>query len=70
MDRVRELGDASVPFAFDVHAMVYSEDAPTLERALHQHFHERRVNLVNFRKEFFHINLDDWRVSLLPTAWI
>jgi hypothetical protein len=59
MERVRELGDASVPFAFDVHAMVYSEDAPALECALHQHFRERSVNLVNFRKEFFHVSLDE-----------
>jgi hypothetical protein len=53
MDRVHELGDASVPFSFDVHAMIWSEDAPTLENALHRHFHYRRLNLVNERKEFF-----------------
>jgi hypothetical protein len=59
MDRVKELGDASVPFPFDVHAMVYSEDAPALEHAFHQHFTNRSVNLVNMRKEFFRIGLDE-----------
>lgn len=52
-DRVRELGDASVPFPFDVHAMIFSEDAPDLELKLHRAFDGRRVNLVNMRKEFF-----------------
>lgn len=54
-DRVRELGDASVPFGFDIHAMIYSEDAPTLENALHKAFESHRINLVNGRKEFFKI---------------
>ena len=53
MDRVKELGDASVPFPFDLHAMMFSEDAPALEQALHDHFAERRVNLINPRKEFY-----------------
>jgi len=53
MDRVKELGDASVPFGFDVHAMIYTHDAPGLENEFHRHFAERRVNLVNHRKEFF-----------------
>jgi multidrug efflux pump subunit AcrA (membrane-fusion protein) len=57
MDRVRELGAASVPFPFDVHAMVYSEDAPALETAFHQRFKDRSVNLVNLRKEFFHVDI-------------
>ncbi|HEX8114589.1 MAG TPA: DUF4041 domain-containing protein [Kofleriaceae bacterium] len=57
MDRVRELAAASVPFPFDVHAMVYSEDAPALEAAFHQRFKDRSVNLVNLRKEFFHVDL-------------
>jgi hypothetical protein len=57
MDRVRELGAASVPFPFDVHAMVYSEDAPGLEAAFHQRFKDRSVNLINMRKEFFHVDL-------------
>ena len=58
-DRIRELGDASVPFPFDVHAMVYSEDAPDLEHKLHLAFDGRRVNLVNKRKEFFTVSLPD-----------
>jgi len=59
MDRIWELSDASVPFDFDVHGMIYSEDAPSLECALHTYFTERRVNLVNVRKEFFTISIDD-----------
>lgn len=59
LDRVRELGDASVPFPFDVHAMIYSEDAPGLEHALHQHFAEKRLNLVNLRREFFRVTLNE-----------
>lgn len=57
MDRVRELGDASVPFPFDVHAMVYSEDAPSIENEFHEHFAQRSVNLVNPRKEFYHVSM-------------
>jgi multidrug efflux pump subunit AcrA (membrane-fusion protein) len=53
MDRVKELGDASVPFMFDVHAIIHSDDAPSLENELHQCFHNTRVNKVNIRKEFF-----------------
>ncbi|WP_437917079.1 DUF4041 domain-containing protein [Sorangium sp. So ce302] len=59
LDRVQELGDASVPFAFDVHAMIYSDDAPALETALHRAFHERRINLVNEKKEFFQVEIDE-----------
>jgi hypothetical protein len=58
MDRVKELGDASVPFPFDVHAMIYAEDAPALETALHRKFTSLRVNAVNLRKEFFQVDLD------------
>jgi vacuolar-type H+-ATPase subunit I/STV1 len=58
-DRVRELGDASVPFTFDTHAMIYSEEAPALESALHNEFSERRVNAANMRKEFFRVTLDE-----------
>jgi len=54
MDRVRELGDASVPFKFDVHAMIFSDDAVSLENNLHQYFTERRLNLVNIRREYFY----------------
>lgn len=59
MERVRELGDASVPFNFDVHGMIFSEDAPGLEHKLHQRFHERRVNLINLRRELYYVTLDD-----------
>lgn len=59
MDRVKELGDASVPFEFDVHAMIYSENAPELERRLQNEFAGRRLNLVNPRKEFFNVSLDE-----------
>lgn len=58
-DRVKELGDASVPFVFDVHAMIYSDDAPALENSLHKAFGDKRINLVNNRKEFFNIDLSD-----------
>lgn len=61
MDRVRELGDASVPFLFDVHAMIFSENAPELERQLHLEFDKSRVNLVNPRKEFFKVSLEEIR---------
>jgi Domain of unknown function (DUF4041)/Meiotically up-regulated gene 113 len=59
MDRVKELGDASVPFVFDVHAMIFSEDAPRLENELHRTFQERRVNRINERKEYFHVSLSE-----------
>ena len=57
-DRVRELGDASVPFLFDTHAMIYSENAPALEAALHTEFAGQRINLKNMRKEFFRVGID------------
>ena len=59
LDRVRELGDASVPFPFDVHAMILSDNAPELEKKLQKFFNERRLNLVNNRKEFFNVSLED-----------
>lgn len=59
MDRVKELSSASVPFEFDVHAMIFSEDAPELETALHQKFERQSVNRINLRKEFFHVTLDE-----------
>lgn len=59
LDRVRELGDASVPFLFDVHAMIYAEDAPALEKSLHKSFDFKRLNLVNNRKEFFQTTLEE-----------
>jgi len=64
LDRVRELGDASVPFPFDIHAMIFSEDAPSLETALHKKFNELRVNKVNSRKEFFRLGLTDIRDAI------
>ncbi len=64
MDRVKELGDASVPFGFDVHGMMFSEDAPGLEAALHREFDDRRVNLVNRRKEYFRVTTDEIGVAL------
>ncbi|SKC12514.1 T5orf172 domain-containing protein [Soonwooa buanensis] len=59
MDRVRELGDASVPFKFDVHAMIYSDEARTLEYELHQAFADKSMNLFNMRKEFFNVTLEE-----------
>ena len=59
MDRVDELCDASVPFKFDVHAMIFSDDAPTLENALHKAFDDRKVNMINGRKEFFNVSLEE-----------
>jgi hypothetical protein len=61
LDRVRELGDASVPFGFDAHATILSDDAPKLEQQLHEHFRLRQVNMVNCRKEFFHVSLKEIR---------
>jgi len=58
-ERVSELGDASVPFEFDVHAMIYSENAPDLEYRFHKHFQQRQVNLVNPRKEFFAVSIEE-----------
>ncbi|MGR3512068.1 MAG: DUF4041 domain-containing protein [Paracoccaceae bacterium] len=71
MDRVRELGDASVPFLFDTHAMIYSEEAPALETALHSKFADRRINASNMRKEFFRVSLEEVKAAvreLAPTA--
>jgi hypothetical protein len=58
-ERVQELGDASVPFPFDIHALIYSENAPELETKLHNHFWDRRVNWANNRKEFFRVSLEE-----------
>ena len=58
LDRVDELGDASVPFRFDVHALVFSDNAPALEAKLHSHFAVGRLNKVNGRKEFFRADLN------------
>jgi len=67
MDRIRELGDASVPFQFDVHAIIYTQDAPALESALHRTFHQRRVNRMNDRKEFFRLHLDEIATAVRQT---
>lgn len=58
-ERIDELGDASVPFKFDVHAMIFSDDAPALENALHKAFENRKVNMVNKRREFFNVSLEE-----------
>ena len=58
-DRVKELGDASVPFKFDTHAMIFSEEAPTLEKELHKVFTDKKVNMLNYRKEFFNVTLEE-----------
>ncbi|PZX18062.1 Meiotically Up-regulated Gene 113 (MUG113) protein [Breznakibacter xylanolyticus] len=58
-DRIKELGDASVPFEFDVHALIYSDDAPGLEKELHKTFVSRQMNKINPRKEFFKLGLKD-----------
>lgn len=58
-ERIDELGDASVPFDFDIHAMVFSDDAPSLENTLHKAFDKRRLNLINARREFFSVTLDE-----------
>lgn len=58
-ERVYELGDASVPFVFDVHAMIFSDNAPALEAKLHAHFTKNRLNKINERKEFFRADLKE-----------
>lgn len=58
-ERIDELGDASVPFNFDVHAMIFSDNAPALENALHHAFEDKKLNMVNQRREFFNVSLDE-----------
>jgi len=58
-DRINELGDASVPFDFDVHGLIYSENAPELENILHKRLEDRRINLVNVRAEFFNVTVNE-----------
>lgn len=73
LDRVRELGDASVPFGFDVHAMIYADDAPKLERELHRKFLLNQVNKVNHRKEFFRVTITEIEETIealgIQCAW-
>lgn len=64
-DRIDELGGASVPFKFDVHAMIFSDNAPALEAALHRAFDDRKVNMTNNRKEFFNVTLDEIKQVIL-----
>lgn len=59
MDRIDELGDASVPFDFDVHALIFSDNAPALEAALHKAFEDRKLNMINTRREFFRVSLEE-----------
>lgn len=71
MDRINELGNASVPFPFDVHSLIFSDDAVSLETKLHHILNEQRVNKVNLRKEFFRVPLDDLEKlvqEIAPTA--
>jgi hypothetical protein len=65
LDRVRELGDASVPFPFDVHALIFAEDAPALERSLQVELDQHRINKVNGRKEFFRVRPDELKATVL-----
>ena len=70
-DRVNELGDASVPFKFDVHSFIFSNDAVGLESKLHSILNEKRVNKVNMRKEFFYTSIDELEelvTNIEPTA--
>lgn len=81
-DRVKELGDASVPFPFDIHAMIYSDDAPSLEYNLHKLFVQNQVNKVNSKKEFFRVPISEikneiekmgldakWTITALATEY-
>ncbi|WP_254897926.1 GIY-YIG nuclease family protein [Kitasatospora sp. NA04385] len=64
LDRIYELSGASVPFRFDVHALIFSDDGVGLETKLHQHFADRRVNQVNTRREFFYVSPAEVRDAL------
>lgn len=70
-DRVDELGDASVPFLFDVHSFIFSDDAVGLEKKLHDILHDKRTNKINLRKEFFNVSIDELETlvqEIEPTA--
>lgn len=70
-ERVDELGDASVPFKFDIHSTIFSNDAVELEKSIHQKLNSKRVNKVNLRKEFFYSSIDELEelvASIDPTA--
>lgn len=64
MERIMELSNASVPFPFDVHTFIYSEDAPALEADLHRRFDAKKVNSINYRKEYFNVTLDEIKAAL------
>ncbi|HEX7841403.1 MAG TPA: GIY-YIG nuclease family protein, partial [Kofleriaceae bacterium] len=64
LERVRELGGASVPFRFDVHALIFHDDAVGLETALHHEFAAKRVNMVNARREFFYATVQEVKETL------
>ncbi|MBD2041677.1 DUF4041 domain-containing protein [Microcoleus sp. FACHB-672] len=68
LDRVKELSGPAVPFPFDVHAMIFSENALEMERLLHEHFWERSVNKFNDRKEFFRVSLDEIALAVEEIA--
>ena len=63
-ERVDELSDASVPFDFDIHAMIFTEDAPGLETALHNAFESKKLNKINTRREFFAVSLDEIKAEV------
>lgn len=65
LERIKELSDASVPFNFDVHALIFTEDAPALEYALHKAFENNRLNMVNQRREFFKVPLESIKEVIL-----
>ncbi|EWW87658.1 hypothetical protein V636_02575 [Staphylococcus aureus T55954] len=65
MDRINELSSASVPFEFDVHALIFSENAFELENKLHEYFKKYKVNKVNGRKEFFKVNINEIKDKVL-----
>jgi len=58
-DRIDELGNASVPFDFDVHGLIYTDNAPELENKLHKHLNDKRINLIHLRREFFNVTMDE-----------
>lgn len=64
MERIDELSGASVPFKFDVHALIFTEDAPGLEAALHQAFESKKVNKINTRREFFRVSLNEIKAEV------
>lgn len=71
MDRIKELNNASVPFEFDVHSLIFSQDAVELENTLHKKLNNKRVNKVNLRKEFFKVSIDELEQLVMqydPTA--